>query len=131
MRLEVTTKIVIMFVSVALAFTVIDLLTTYVAVSGGAQELNPTIANDIVSFGLVNALLLSLITPLLASTVSVSGSIICNRTINTVELKGFTLKGRRNLKLFVSIGLAALLTVVIITRGLAVCNNTFQFLGVV
>ena len=130
MRLETSTKIVLMFAAVALALTVMDLATTYVGVSNGAQELNPVVASDINSMGLVNALLLAAAVPFFAFGFSISGTVVCNRMINGDGLSGFSLKERWNIKIFIALGLAALLTGVIISRGLAVCNNITGLLEV-
>ena len=122
MRIETSTKIVLMFAATALAFTIADAATTYVAVSNGLVEVNPIIASDIASYGLVSALLITVSYPVLASIVCVSGTTICNRIIMGPSID-LSMSKRKSLKLFISIMTAFLLTVVILIRGWAVCNN--------
>ena len=127
MPIEKSTKIIICLVATALALCLADIATTYVAVSNGAQELNPAVASDIVNYGLVTALLFTLPVPVFASIVSISGTMICNRTLN--REMGLSVSERGSIKMYVAVGLAFLLSVVILVRGWAVCNNLLELIG--
>ena len=128
MRLENTTKIVICLAVTAFALCIADMATTYVAVSNGAQELNPVVAKDITSYGLSTALLLAMVVPIFASTFSVGGSMVINRTLN--QEVGLSISERSNIKRCVTLGLSGIITVVIALRLFAVVNNLSELLRV-
>ena len=121
MQIENTTKIIIGLVIIAFALCVADDATTYVAVSNGAQEMNPLVASHIETYGLTTALYLTMPVPIFATVFCVGGSMVVNNTLN--KEMGLSIRERKSVKMFVAVGLSFLVTVIIFMRGFAVVNN--------